>query len=54
MNVSPGTPTPGTALGGIVTYTCDTGYEFSNGVTTATVTCMADRTWGPLPTCQRM
>ncbi|XP_064386538.1 sushi, von Willebrand factor type A, EGF and pentraxin domain-containing protein 1-like isoform X2 [Halichondria panicea] len=52
MNVSPGTPTPGTALGGTVTYTCDSGYEFSNGVTTATVTCMADRTWGPLPTCQ--
>ena len=54
MNASPGTPTPGTTYQGTVIYTCDIGYEVSTGITTATATCMADRTWGPLLTCQRM
>ncbi|XP_064386052.1 sushi, von Willebrand factor type A, EGF and pentraxin domain-containing protein 1-like [Halichondria panicea] len=52
MNASPGTPTPGTTYQGTVIYTCDIGYEVSTGITTATATCMADRTWGPLLTCQ--
>ncbi|XP_064386182.1 sushi, von Willebrand factor type A, EGF and pentraxin domain-containing protein 1-like isoform X2 [Halichondria panicea] len=50
-NGSPGAPTS-TTLGGFVTYTCNTGYEVSTGVTTAMATCMASGTWGPLPTCQ--
>ncbi len=37
----------------MVTYTCDSGYEVSTGVT-AMATCMASGTWEPLPTCQRM
>ena len=52
-NGSPGTPTR-TTYQGTVTYTCDTGYEVSTGVTTAMATCMASGTWGPLPTCSRM
>ncbi|XP_064402820.1 sushi, von Willebrand factor type A, EGF and pentraxin domain-containing protein 1-like isoform X2 [Halichondria panicea] len=52
FNASPGTSTPGTTLGGMVTYTCDAGYEVSTGVTTAMATCMANGMWGPLPTCQ--
>ncbi len=52
-NGSPGTPTR-TTYQGTVTYTCDTGYEVSTGVTTATSTCVASGTWGPLPTCSRM
>ncbi len=50
-NGSPGSPTR-TTYQGTVTYTCDTGYEVSNGVTMAT--CMANKMWGPLPTCSRM
>ena len=53
FNGSPGTPTS-TILGGMVTYTCVSGYEVSIGVTTATATCMANRMWEPLPTCLRM
>ncbi len=53
VNGSPGTPTSTTYLR-TVTYTCDTGYEVSNGVATATATCMANRMWEPAPTCQRM
>ncbi len=52
-NASPGTPTSTTYLG-TVTYTCVSGYEVSIGVTIVTATCMANRTWGPIPTCQRM
>ncbi|XP_064386533.1 sushi, von Willebrand factor type A, EGF and pentraxin domain-containing protein 1-like isoform X2 [Halichondria panicea] len=51
-NASPETPNPDTLYQGAVTYTCYHGYEVSNGVTTATTTCMANKTWGPLPTCQ--
>ena len=51
-NGSPGTPTS-TTFGGMVTYTCDTGYEISNGATTATATCMANRMWEPVLTCSR-
>ncbi len=40
-------------LNGVVTYTCVSGYEVSTGVTTATATCMANRVWEPVPTCQR-
>ncbi len=36
---------------GMVTYTCDSGYEVSTGVTVATATCMVNGNWGPLPTC---
>ncbi len=50
---SPGTPSSTTYLGTVL-YTCDSGYEVSTGVTTATATCMASGNWGPLPTCQRM
>ena len=52
-NGSPGTPTR-TIYQGTVTYTCDTGYEVSTRVTTATATCMASGVWGPLPICQSM
>ncbi len=52
-NGSPGAPSPDTKLDGVVTYTCDTGYEVSTGVTTAMATCMANRVWEPVPTCQR-
>ncbi|XP_064386420.1 receptor-type tyrosine-protein phosphatase kappa-like [Halichondria panicea] len=41
-----------TTYQGTVTYTCDGGYEVSNGVTTAMATCMASGMWEPLPTCQ--
>ncbi|XP_064386676.1 sushi, von Willebrand factor type A, EGF and pentraxin domain-containing protein 1-like [Halichondria panicea] len=50
-NGSRGIPTT-TTFTGTVTYSCVTGYWISPGVTTATATCMANRTWGPLPTCQ--
>ena len=53
-NGSPGISTPGTTLGGKVTYTCVSGYEVSTGVTTAMATCMANRMWETLPTCSRM
>ncbi len=49
-NGSPGIPTR-TTFGGIVTYTCSTGYEVSTGVTTAIATCGADGDWSPVPTC---
>ncbi len=52
-NGSPRTPIS-TTLGGLGTYTCVTGYEVSNGVTTATATCMANRMWEPVPSCSRM
>ncbi len=51
-NGSPGTPTRTTYLG-TVTYTCDSGYEVSTGVTTAMATCLASGTWDPVPTCSR-
>ncbi len=51
-NGSPETPTS-TTLGGMVTYTCVSGYEVSPGVTTAMATCMANRIWEPVPTCSR-
>ena len=53
-NGSPGAPSPDTMLNGMVTYTCDTGYEVSTGVTTAMATCMANRMWETVPTCSRM
>ena len=37
-----------------VLYTCDSGYEVSNGVTTATATCETTGDWEPLPTCTSM
>ncbi|XP_064386496.1 sushi, von Willebrand factor type A, EGF and pentraxin domain-containing protein 1-like isoform X2 [Halichondria panicea] len=49
-NGSPETPTS-TTLEGMVTYTCNRGYEVSNGVTTAMATCMASGMWEPVPTC---
>ena len=52
-NGSPGAPSPDTMLNGVVTYTCVSGYEVSTGVTTAMATCMANRVWEPVPTCQR-
>ena len=52
-DASPGTPTR-TTYQGTVTYTCDSGYEVSTGVTTATATCMANKMWEPVPTCSRM
>ncbi|XP_064386419.1 uncharacterized protein LOC135334961 isoform X2 [Halichondria panicea] len=51
-NGSAGAPSPDTTLGGMVTYTCGSGYEVSTGVTTATATCMANRMWETVPTCQ--
>ncbi len=51
-NGSPGTPTS-TEPGGTVIYTCNTGYQISDGVTTETLTCMTDLSWGTLPVCQR-
>ena len=51
-NGSPGTPT-NTLINGMVTYTCDSGYEVSTGVTTATATCTITENWEPLPTCSR-
>ena len=52
-NGSPGISTPGTTLGGMVNYTCFSGYEVSTGVTTATATCTANSMWDPVPTCSR-
>ncbi|XP_064386497.1 sushi, von Willebrand factor type A, EGF and pentraxin domain-containing protein 1-like [Halichondria panicea] len=46
-NGSPETPTS-TTLGGMVTYTCVSGYEVS---TTAMATCMASGMWETVPTC---
>ena len=51
-NGSFGTPTSTTYLQ-TVTYTCDTGYEISTGVTTAIATCMANSMWEIVPTCSR-
>ena len=53
INASPGTP-PSTTYRGTVTYTCNSGYEVSNRVTTATATCMANGIWEPLSTCTSM
>ncbi len=53
MNASPGTPTRTTYLG-TVTYTCVSGYEVSNGVTTAMAICQDNGNWRPLPTCTSM
>ncbi len=52
-NGSPGSPSK-TTYQGEVTYTCDTGYEASTGVTTAIATCLASGAWGPVPTCSHM
>ena len=54
MNANIGGPTPDTTYQGKVTYTCVSGYWISNGDTTAMASCMANKTWGPLPTCSRM
>ena len=51
-NASPVGTLTRTTYQGTVTYTCDSGYEVSTGVTMAT--CMASGTWGPVPTCSRM
>ncbi len=51
-NGSPGIPTT-TTYQGTAIYNCDTGYWITRGLTTANATCMADKRWGPLPTCQR-
>ncbi len=46
-NGSPGAPTPGTTLGGMVTYTCTSGVLVGG----ATVTCEASGVWSTTPTC---
>ena len=46
-NGSPGPPTPDTTLGGMVTYTCNTGVLVGG----ATVTCEASGDWSTTPTC---
>ncbi|XP_064388227.1 sushi, von Willebrand factor type A, EGF and pentraxin domain-containing protein 1-like [Halichondria panicea] len=46
-NGSPGTPTS-TTFGGIVTYTCNTGYQRSGQ---STVTCQASESWNTRPSC---
>ncbi|XP_064386127.1 sushi, von Willebrand factor type A, EGF and pentraxin domain-containing protein 1-like isoform X2 [Halichondria panicea] len=51
-NASPGTPDPDTLYQGLVLYTCNTGYWISRGAFSRFASCRADRTWGPLPTCQ--
>jgi len=35
--------------GDTVTYTCITGYEITSG--SDTVTCLANKSWSPPPTC---
>lgn len=45
-----GTPTGLTYLS-TVTYTCDIGYELSNGVDTQTVTCQDDKSWSTPEAC---
>ena len=54
MNATFGVPTPHTTYQGTVIYTCDSGYEISNGVITAETTCLANGDWRPVPHCQRM
>ncbi len=56
LSISNGSPEPPTTttLEGMVTYTCVSGYEVSNGVTTAMATCMASGMWEPVPTCSSM
>ena len=46
-NGSPGIPIRAT-FGGVVTYSCDTGFVLSGN---ATVKCLASANWGPLPFC---
>ncbi len=46
-NGSPGAPSPDTTLGGMVTYTCNTGVLVGG----ATVTCEASGYWSTTPTC---
>ncbi len=46
-NGSPGTPTPGTTLGGMVTYTCTSGVLVGG----ATVTCEVSGDWSTTPIC---
>ncbi len=50
INAYPRTLTS-TTYRGTVLYTCDTGYEISNGVTTAMATCVASGMWETVPTC---
>ena len=49
-NASPGILTSITYRG-TVTYTCVSGYETSNRVTTTTITCETTGNWEPLPIC---
>ena len=51
-NGSPGTPDK-TTLGGMVTYTCDSGYAISTGATMTTVSCLATGMWGTPAACLR-
>ncbi len=46
-----GTPSS-TLQGGTVTYTCDTGYQISDEVTSAVASCTEDMTWQNVPNCQ--
>ena len=51
-NGSPGPPDK-TTLGGMVTYTCDSGYAISTGATMTTVSCLATGVWGTPAACLR-
>ena len=51
-NGSPGSPDM-TTLGGMVTYTCDSGYAMSTGTTMTTVLCLATGMWGTPAACLR-
>lgn len=49
-NGSPGASTA-TLLGENVTYTCNNGYMMSQGVSVATVSCLATGNWETIPIC---
>ena len=43
---------PGQLFGDVVTYTCESGFEVSEDVTTTEITCQADRQWSELTDCR--
>ena len=51
-NGSPGSPDK-TTLGGMVSYTCDSGNAMSTGITMTTVSCLANRMWDIPAACLR-
>ena len=53
-NASPVGTLTRTTYQGTVTYTCDSGYEVSTGVTIVTATCMANGMWETVTNCSRM